>query len=321
MDRSGGKPFKHGPAMPADGSFAIRVVLHPGGRERGKPRADAPAGRAVHAHALLWGASHDVLAGAARPWGEREAGAAADAADGTGSDLSETAAVGARTRTPDLSLSPAGVEDRSTQPGVGQRYHLYWAAPRVYLSGGDPGRVQPLRGGLGSVGIVGERLLPGGASLEGALKTARPEIFNADQGSQFTSEVFTQRLEENGITISMDGRGRAMDNIFVERLWRRVKYEEVYRKDDEQVAEAVTNLGRYFRFYNYERAPPALSYQTPAALSLGEWKAAARGDEKQGNTGGRRKRLWRSVKYGKVCRKDYEQVREAVPNLVRNLVY
>src|SRR5215831_18819911 len=159
------------------------------------------------------------------------------------------------------------------------------------------------------------------AALEGALKTARPEIFNADQGSQFTSEVFTQRLEENGITISMDGRGRAMDNIFVERLWRRVKYEEVYRKDDEQVAEAVTNLGRYFRFYNYERAPPALSYQTPAALYLGEWKAAARGDEKQGNTGGRRKRLWRSVKYGKVCRKDYEQVREAVPNLVRNLVY
>src|SRR5262249_13250273 len=136
-------------------------------------------------------------------------------------------------------------------------------------------------------------------------------------GSQFTSEVFTQRLEENG-DYHQHGRAGTSD---VERLWRRVKYEEVYRKDDEQVAEAVTNLGRYFRFYNYERAPPVLSYQTPAALYLGEWKASARGDEKQGNTGGRLKRLWRSVKYGKVCRKDYEQVREAVPNLVRNLVY
>ena len=114
------------------------------------------------------------------------------------------------------------------------------------------------------------------AALEWALKTARPEIFNSDQGSQFTSEVFTQRLEENGITISMDGRGRAMDNIFVERLWRSVKYEEVYLKDYEQVPEAVTNLGRYFRFYNYERAHQALSYQTPAALYFGEWKAAAR---------------------------------------------
>jgi len=69
------------------------------------------------------------------------------------------------------------------------------------------------------------------AALEWALKTACPEIFNSDQGAQFTSEAFTQRLEERGITISRDGRGRAMDNIFVERLWRSVKYEEVYLKD------------------------------------------------------------------------------------------
>jgi putative transposase len=118
------------------------------------------------------------------------------------------------------------------------------------------------------------------AALEWALKTGRPEIFNSDQGAQFTSEVFTRRLEENGITISMDGRGRAMDNIFVERLWRSVKYEEVYLKDYEEVSEAVTNLGRYFKFYNHERAHPSLSYQTPAAIYFGKWKAAP-GNEKR----------------------------------------
>ncbi len=118
-------------------------------------------------------------------------------------------------------------------------------------------------------------------ALEWALKTGSPEIFNSDQGAQFTSEVFTQRLEERGITISMDGRGRAMDNIFVERLWRSVKYEEVYLKDYEQVSEAVTNLRNYFLFYNHERVHQALEYQTPAAIYFGKRKAA-RGDEKGG---------------------------------------
>ena len=94
MDRTGSRPSEHRQAMRADGDLAIRAVLQARGRERGEPRADALAGRAVHARALLWGAPHDVLAGAARLWGEQEAGAAADAADGTGSDLPETAVVG-----------------------------------------------------------------------------------------------------------------------------------------------------------------------------------------------------------------------------------
>jgi transposase InsO family protein len=89
------------------------------------------------------------------------------------------------------------------------------------------------------------------AALEWALRTGCPEIFNTDQGAQFTSEDFTGRLERSGITISMDGRGRAMDNIFVERLWRTVKYEEVYLHDYEQVEDAVNNLKNYFWFYNH----------------------------------------------------------------------
>lgn len=118
------------------------------------------------------------------------------------------------------------------------------------------------------------------AALEWALKGGRPEIFNTDQGAQFTSEAFTHRLEASGITISMDGRGRAMDNIFVERLWRTVKYEEVYLKDYEGVTEAVRNLGKYFEFYNHERPHQALGYATPASVYFGRARGAG-GSAKQ----------------------------------------
>ena len=94
----------------------------------------------------------------------------------------------------------------------------------------------------------------------------RPEIFNSDQGSQFTSEGFTEVLEGNRIRISMDGRGRALDNIFVERLWRTVKYEEVYIKEYETVMEAVEGLRRYFIFYNEERLHQSLGYKTPQQI-------------------------------------------------------
>ena len=104
------------------------------------------------------------------------------------------------------------------------------------------------------------------SALEWALSSARPEIFNSDQGSQFTSEAFTSRVEGAGVLISMDGRGRVTDNIFVERLWRTVKYEEVYLKDYAHVPEAVDNLREYFLFYNHERSHQALGYRTPAAV-------------------------------------------------------
>lgn len=102
------------------------------------------------------------------------------------------------------------------------------------------------------------------SALEGALRLARPEISNTDQGSQFTSEDFLGTLENAGVRISMDGRGRFLDNIFVERLWRTVKYEDVYIKDYETVADARAGLRRYFPFYNDERFHESLAYQTPA---------------------------------------------------------
>jgi len=100
-------------------------------------------------------------------------------------------------------------------------------------------------------------------ALEEALRKGTPEIFNTDQGSQFTSEAFTNVLLERGIQISMDGKGRCMDNIFVERLWRSVKYEEVYLKAYQNVPEAKAGIGAYLRLYNDERPHQALDYQTP----------------------------------------------------------
>jgi putative transposase len=103
-------------------------------------------------------------------------------------------------------------------------------------------------------------------ALEQALGVARPEIFNSDQGAQFTSLEFTGRLTAAGIQISMDGRGRALDNVFVERLWRTVKYEEVYLKDYETPREAIQGLARFFMHYNVQRHHQALDYRTPAAV-------------------------------------------------------
>ena len=100
-------------------------------------------------------------------------------------------------------------------------------------------------------------------ALEQALERARPEIFNNDQGSQFTSTEFTNRLKAADVRISWDGRGRALDNIFVERLWRSVKYEEVYLKDYQSVSDAERGLKAYFQFYNQDRLHQALEYQTP----------------------------------------------------------
>lgn len=112
------------------------------------------------------------------------------------------------------------------------------------------------------------------STLERALEQAKPEIFNSDQGAQFTSEEFTSRLERANIRISMDGRGRALDNVFTERLWRTVKYEEVYLKDYGGVSEAIQSLKTYFRFYNFDRPHQALAYQTPAAIYSGIPKTA-----------------------------------------------
>jgi putative transposase len=106
-------------------------------------------------------------------------------------------------------------------------------------------------------------------ALEEALKFGKPEIFNSDQGSQFTSNDFTDVLKDHAIQISMDGKGRCIDNIFIERLWRSLKYEEVYLKAYSNGLEARTSIGQYMSFYNNERPHQSLKYKTPEEVFTG----------------------------------------------------
>lgn len=107
--------------------------------------------------------------------------------------------------------------------------------------------------------------------LERALRLhGKPEIFNSDQGVQFTGHAFTQVLKDADIKISMDGKGRVFDNIFIERLWRSVKYEEIYRHEYQDVKHLNRSLKKYFHFYNNERQHQALDYQTPAEVHYGD---------------------------------------------------
>jgi putative transposase len=174
---------------------------------------------------------------------------------------------------------------RTTQPGAGHKIYPYllrnvtvtrpnqvWSADITYV---------PLRSGFlylmaildwYSRYVLAWRLsnsLDGEFCLEAldeALCQARPETFNTDQGVQFTRREFTRRLESAAVAISMDGRGRALDNVFVERLWRSVKYEEVYLHEYATGAECYAGLRAYLRFYCEERPHQALGYRTPAAV-------------------------------------------------------
>src|SRR2546423_9111866 len=113
-------------------------------------------------------------------------------------------------------------------------------------------------------------------ALEEALSTGRPEIFNTDQGVQFTARAYTGRLEEAGVAVSMDGRGRALDNVFIERFWRSVKYEDIYIKLYDLVPELVTGLTAYFWFYDEERPHQSLDYRTPGEVYRAGTKGALR---------------------------------------------
>ena len=104
------------------------------------------------------------------------------------------------------------------------------------------------------------------STLKRARIRAKPEIFNSDQGVQFTSQAFTGVLKEDQMPISKDGQGRALDNVLVEKLWRSVKYEDVYLNKYQRAKQAVKRLRRYFQFYNNERPPQSLEHETPLAV-------------------------------------------------------
>jgi len=145
-------------------------------------------------------------------------------------------------------------------------HNLHQDASRLGVSGGNYGLVQQVCDKLGDFKYDGCSLLSGG--LGAALARHKPNIFNSDQASQFTSRDFTEMLETAGVGISMDGRGRVYDNIFIEWLWRTVKYEEVYLHNT-TIREVKEGLKKYFLFYNEERFHRSLNRKTPAEVYFG----------------------------------------------------
>src|SRR6516225_7200665 len=200
-----------------------------------------------------------------RPSRQPQAGAAPDADAGIGGNLPTPEYQQAGGGAQDLPLPAARARDRADQSGLMLGCHLHPDGQGLSVFGGDHG--------LGSRAVLAWRLSNTlGAdfcvqALEEALERyGPPEIFNTDQGSQFTSDDFTGTLKQHGVMISMDGKGRCMDNIFVERLWRSLKYEEVYLHAYATVVEAKAGIGAWLSFYNDERQHQSLGYRTPRQI-------------------------------------------------------
>jgi len=259
--------------MPSAESRALDLVLSadPGGRRR--VGSDAPDRRAPFGVPVLRLAPDGGGFAGRRPGGEPQTNATADAADGIGGDLSETQHQPATSGSQGVPLSVAGSDHRSAEPGVVRGHHIYPDGQRVCVSGGGDGLGQPAGAGV-ALSITMETDFCVDALREAMDRHGCPEIFNTDQGVQFTSAAFLDELSSQSVRISMDGKGRFLDNIFIERLWRSLKYEEwrslkyeeVYIKAYGSVAEARQGIGGWLAFYNDKRPHQALDYRTPRAV-------------------------------------------------------
>ena len=190
---------------------------------------------------------------------------AADAAHASDADLPEARHQQAREGAQDLSLSAGRAAGGAAQPGLVRRHHLPADAPGLSLSGGDHGLVHPQGAGVAHLEHAGGRLLRRGAERgDPQVRPARDHEHRS--GSQFTSFAWTDRLKRVGTRISMDGKGRCLDNIFIERLWRSLKYECVYLHAWETGSQAKAGVGRWITFYNHQRPHAAHGGQPPAVV-------------------------------------------------------
>ena len=195
---------------------------------------------------------------------QSQADPAADADDGVGGDPSQGQDNGLGSRSQSVSVLVGEPGNYEAESGLGRGHHLrallcgfmYLVAILDWFSRYVV--TWRLSNSLDEIFCVD--------ALEDALTLGRPEIFNTDQGVQFTGSAFVGRLELAGVAVSMDGRGRALDNVFVERLWRTVKYEEIYLWRHETVPALASGLTRYFRYYNRERRHQSLDDRTPAEV-------------------------------------------------------
>ena len=183
------------------------------------------------------------------------------------------------------------MSDRAAGPGLEHGHHLRADGGGVHVPGGGDRLVQPVRAGLAAVEHAGRVVLPGDAG-GGVERGAGRRSSTPTRGCSSRRQAFTGRLEAAGVAVSMDGRGRALDNVFVERLWRSVKYEDIYIKGYETVPELESGLTAYFRFYNEERPHQSLDYRTPGEV----YRAGVRRGTERGrtitNTGPRVSSFW-----------------------------
>ena len=245
--------------------LAQRVLLRTAAREPGEPGLDAAVGRVASELSGLWQPAAEGAFAAGRPGGQSQTGGAAAGVDGGQSGLSQAQPEPAWARTSDLPLPLGRAGNQRSGPGLVQRHHVCADGLRVHVSGGGHGLVESLCAGLGAVQQPGQRVLYSG--LDGALARGRqPLISNTDQGCQFTSEAYLEAVESAGVDVSMDGRGRWIDNRFIERLWRSVKQEDIYVQDYGDGLTAQRGLARWFGDYNTVRPHQALGYSTPGEL-------------------------------------------------------
>ena len=268
MDRARTRAIVDCAPMHADWREPVELLLPAAGHgERREPGIDAGHRPVVFEAAVLRSAAHDRLAAGVGVWSQSQTGRAADARDGASGNLAGTAHQPSSSPAPDLPVLAERAQDRAAEPGVVCRHYLRADDGGVSLPGGGHGLVQSLCASWELSNLLEATFCV--AALECALSQGRPEIFNTDQGTQFTAEPFTALLQRAEVKISMDGRGRAMDNVMVERLWRTVKYEDIYLRDYGDGAELRSGLARYFRFYNTVRPHQRLGKQTPAQVYSG----------------------------------------------------
>ena len=206
--------------------------------------------------------------------GQPETGPASDGNNGAQGHLPAPQDEPTGSWPPSISVPATGCSDYPAQPGLERGHYLHPHGSGLLVAIMDGYSRYVLSWRLSNTLEVDFCI----EALEEALRNGQPEIFNTDQGAQFTSQAFTGLLEQHGVRVSMDGKGCYTDNLFIERLWRSLKYEEVYLKAYAGGKEARAGIGGYFDFYNLERPHQALGYQTPAEVFINGKKTATPAD-------------------------------------------
>jgi len=255
--------FDHS-SVQTHGAVSIKLLLRAGATNRLRFIAHEPSGRDLYGKTFLWFSKDDQGPSTGRTQCESETNSKDHARIRALREPARPQHLKTPSTTCQISVSSPRFCNLRPITGLEHRYHIHPSEKRLCLPSCCNGLVLSHR-----LSNSLETAFCLEAFEEAIASYGRPEIFNTDQGVQFTSEEFVNAVLGKSIRFSMDGRGRALDNVFVERLWRSVKYEEVYLREYKDVQETRTALGNYFHFYNTERLHQALGYKTPQEVHNG----------------------------------------------------